>query len=202
MVGGGGGGFVLGLVSYFAATICLRGCPGATPGPARARAPRCQGRGGGRDPGVLSPDGVSGAPGRLSEMPPERSPGLGRLHRACHAGPHPRAHPRAGPRARPVRPRPAGSEGGAGRSHGAPQPAPPRPRPPPPPNSAASRPGETLRQEAGALLGRRRTRHKGSENRAMRGVGWGDGGGPRGAEDGGSVSKRELKCFYWSEEIS
>lgn len=30
----------------------------------------------------------------------------------------------------------------------------------------------------------------------------GVGGVQRGEEDGFSVSKRELKCFYWSEEIS
>lgn len=54
-------------------------------------------------------------------------------------------------------------------------------------------------EDVRSLLGRMRTQHKGSEK-----VEWGvwGGGGARGEEDGFSVSKRELKCFYWSEEIS
>lgn len=108
-------------------------------------------------------------------------PGPRCLYRACHAGPDPGAHPRAGLRARRVRPR----KGVQSEATGLPRPgkwgsrlreAPsPPPLPPPPPvprlRRLPSRVKETLREEGRSLLGRRRTWHKGSEKRKMRGVG-------------------------------
>lgn len=83
---------------------------------------------------------------------------------------------------------------------------------PPPPDSSQP-PGSSLKEilcsDVGSLLGRRRAQHKGAESELGAGgvvVRARGGGGTEsrragGEEDGFSVSKGELKCFYRSEEI-
>lgn len=74
------------------------------------------------------------------------------------------------------------------------------PLPPLPSPSRLSAASRVVGKTSGLCWGGRGRGQQGSEK--VDGVWGAERGGGGGEEDGFSVSKGELKCFYWSEEIS